>query len=87
MDDAALSAAFVALDQADREMAAARESMRAANHRFKVAAGHFRYGTCDCPQVRSIVVNGLHVWECPHCGRRWFPGEERLPHPIQKGGM
>ena len=23
--------------------------------------------------VRSVVVNGAHVWECKICGVRWLP--------------
>lgn len=24
-------------------------------------------------KVRSVVVNGCHIWECSRCGRRWNP--------------
>lgn len=27
--------------------------------------------------LRSVVVNGMHVWECSSCGRRWLPSQTR----------
>jgi len=27
--------------------------------------------------LRSMVVNRLHLWECRKCGKRWTPSAEK----------